>query len=149
MKDRFKNAVDALVYSFFNDTLAKMSCASCAVGNMVAWSHGYKKQNISDSCAIIGTYFSSYDWTEAVWNGYEDDDEILVISKTGYSAKELYRVEEAFEHATEISYLDYHSHSKSVIMQDQYNGLMAVLEVLCEIEGIEDPSEYKELFAIS
>lgn len=147
MTTRFKNAIDALVYAFFNDTLGKEHCAACAVGNIVAWSHGYKKKTISDACQIPGTVYSSDDWEHAVWRNSEGEEELMVISKTGYSGLELYKIEEAFEGATLIGALRYRKHSKSEIMQDQYNGLMAVLDVLCEIEGIEDTAEYKELFS--
>lgn len=147
MTTRFKNAIDALVYAFFNDTLGKGHCAACALGNIVAWSHGYKKKHIKDACRIPGTMYQSDDWTEAVWHRGQEEDDLLVIEKTGYSSEELDRVETAFEGATRISVLAYHKYSKSEIMEDQYKGLMAVCEVLCDIEGIEDPQEYKELFA--
>lgn len=167
MTDRFKNAVDALVYAFFNDTLAKGKCSACAVGNMIAHAHG-KKVGKGLNPVIIREIVSkdgeSFYLTNRHWGfafstsggsqcvseyELESIDFLYSIKPTGYSTSELMKIEFAFETSSLIHQSSYFEHTKSEIMQDQYNGLMAVLDVLCEIEGIEDPSEYKELFTIS
>jgi hypothetical protein len=53
MTQRFKNAIDALVYAFFNDTLAKGTCAACAVGNIVAHGWGKKVASMITSKTIM------------------------------------------------------------------------------------------------
>jgi hypothetical protein len=147
MTTRFKNAIDALVHAFFNDTLAKGDCAACAVGNMVAWSYGFKKSTPLDRFDVDEIVDSSC-WGPAVWWG-RNARSLEVALKTGYSADELKRIEAAFEANTCIRLEEYPYLSKKTICEDQHNGLMAVLDVLCEIEGIGDPSEYKELFSFA
>lgn len=156
MKDklRFDRAIKALVSAFFDGTLAKGDCAACAVGNMVAAGYG-KKVFIDDEnefycpthnqswadvfiSSLLGNHFEISNYT-----GLAKEN----IDITGYSVLELSLVEIEFEKNTFIYIDEYCLHTKEQIMQDQYNGLMAVVEVLCEIEGIENVSEYKEMFA--
>jgi hypothetical protein len=145
MTTRFKNAIDALVHAFFNDTLAAGRCQACAVGNICAWSYGYKKKSVEDIFRIEPG-LDSASWGPAVWWGSEGET-MEVALNTGYTTKELAKIEQAFEWNTQIKFEMYEWHSKSEITNDQFKGLMAVLDVLCEIEGVEDPQEYKELFA--
>lgn len=147
MTTRFKNALDALVYAFFNDTLAKGDCAACAVGNICDWSYGYKKKSPLDSYEIAEGNTTD-DWGYLLFKGGKVDKGLKAISKTGYSLDEIIKIEKAFESNTNIDFVKYRFKSSDEIMQDQYNGLCAVVDVLCELEGIEDPTEYKELFAI-
>lgn len=156
MTTRFNNAVNALVHAFFHDTLAKGTCAACAVGNIVAYNWGEKVK--PGYKHIFKGYVSNGDWTRAFVTQrystptvYEDsfNDPYVkaCIDPTGYTILEMAKIEAAFERNTKLFYDDdYPNHTKSEIMQDQYNGLMAVVEVLCELEGIEDLAEYKELF---
>jgi hypothetical protein len=160
MTTRFKNAIDALVYAFFNDTLAKGTCTACAVGNICA--HAMGATVVADgtyNAMREGRIVENHHWRylfftdglgvqhfgKATGNSLYG---LAMIARTGYSLMELARVEKAFETNTKINWMTYYRSSKEAIMQDQYNGLMAVVDVLCEIEGIEDPSEYKELFTI-
>lgn len=157
MATRFNNAINALVQAFFNDTLAKDSCAACAVGNMVAYGFGKKLNpcNLNetvrskdgvDNRAWIKAFYTANGQQKFFREAFVDSGVLTCARATGYSVRELAKVEYAFETNTRIVAIDYGLHTKSEIMQDQYNGLMAVVEVLCELEGIEDPAEYKELF---
>lgn len=152
MTTRFKNAIDALVHAFFNDTLAKGECTACACANIVAHVNGVKIDP-NDLTKIIETPFGFH--TGSWFTPFISPDSIFAekgdrcIASTGFSFDEFIRIERAFESNTKINYWSYYRHSKEAIMQDQYNGLCAVVDVLCEIEGIEDPAEYKELFAIA
>ena len=157
MTTRFKNAIDALVYAFFNDTLAKGTCNACAVGNMVA--HGFGKKVDREYNLVCKDGVGNNEWHHAFmtnahtgyqtihFENFDKNGVVVCCNATGYTALELAMVEKAFEKNTGIHWTNYESHQKDDIMQDQYNGLMAVVDVLCEIEGIEDPTEYKELFA--
>ncbi|MGA9651938.1 hypothetical protein [Pedobacter sp.] len=158
MTKRFKNAIDALVYAFFNDTLAKSECSACAVGNIVAHAFGKKlnperldfsvrNDNGTPNDAWGQAFATDWGYQDIVKSKLKDARVLECINSTGYSVLEMAKVEKAFESNTKIRYSAYDNHSKDEIMQDQYKGLMAVVSVLCEIEGIEDPSEYKELFA--
>lgn len=156
MTTRFKNAIDALVYAFFNDTLVKGNCKACAVGNICAWSYGYKVDPYAPGIKVAeidGVAVRHDDWAELVWKWMDSDlaqkKGRILLSRTGYSELEMARIENAFEENTRIGDEEYPMKSKSEIMQDQHNGLMAVVEVLCEIEGIQDPTEYKELFSFA
>ncbi|KAA6437071.1 hypothetical protein FEM33_20355 [Dyadobacter flavalbus] len=157
MTKRFKNAVDALMYAFFNETLAKGTCSACAVGTMVAWGAGVKVGKclepvyISDLVTndLWGMAFSTTDGIQS--RDYKKEKEWFVkicIKETGYSADELARIEYVFDTNTEIHYKNYSGHTKQEIMEDQYKGLSAVMDVLCEIEMIQDPASYKKLFVV-
>lgn len=157
MTTRFKNAIDALVYAFFNDTLAKGICTCCAVGSIVAAGFGKKvngafpvyNENGTPNSAW-GNAFQTTEIGQTFRKTYFSDPEVLeCVIPTGYSILELARVEKAFEENTEIDWINYPRFTKEEITQDQYNGLLAVVDILCEIEGIQDPTEYKELFVTS
>jgi len=132
--DRFNNAISALVKGFFNETLSKGSCTACAVGNICGGD--------ASLANVFMTAWGQQDFYPHAYNGMTKD----VIDATGYSWKDLAKVELAFETSSLIYGGDYHKHTKEEIMQDQYNGLMSVVEVLCKIEGI-DTEETKEMFS--
>jgi hypothetical protein len=79
-------------------------------------------------------------------NSFNNYEVVECIRPTGYSVLELAKVEKAFETNTKIHYNLYSEYTREQILQDQFNGLMAAVDVLCEIEGIEDATEYKQLF---
>lgn len=146
--ERFERAIAALVKGFFNGTLVKGHCAACAVGNIVAAGIGCE---VEISKNAINT-----DWMN-VFVTLHGDGQILhpkdyfgnakrLIDSTFYSWQELARVENAFEKATVIHVDDYKKHTADEILNDQYRGLMAVVDVLCDIEGLQ-VQETKELFS--
>lgn len=67
------------------------------------------------------------------------------IDATGYNWRELARIEKAYEMATKIWFIDYPSCLPDAIDADQYNGLVTVFRVLCEIEGIANLSPYVQM----
>lgn len=152
--ERFNNAIDALVTGFFNGTLAKGNCAACAVGNIVAKGLGGKvtKDKGGFECSVANrgwtsVFMSHSDGTQTVTPYYYILDSKIQIDSTGYDWMELAKVESAFEKNTKILFTVYYKCSKEQIMADQYSGLMAVVDVLCEIEGIEEAQEIKEAFS--
>lgn len=60
----------------------------------------------------------------------------FVIKATGYTVPELMKVEKAFEQSAKILHKDYKHHTEAEVKSDQYNGLVAVTKVLCEIDSI-------------
>jgi hypothetical protein len=168
MIKRFDNAIDALVKGFMNGTLVKGTCTACAVGNIVAKAvdgkitktvsvNGLPKPNtiLDFSCSVSnaqwGTVFLSgggRDHQERRPYNYHSEAREQ-IDATGYTWEELARVELAFESNTKISHTWYSSRNVDACIQDQYNGLMAVVDVLCEIEGIVDTQKYKALFSLA
>lgn len=163
MTTRFNNAINALVQAFFTDTLAKGTCTACAVGNICAAAMGAKVVPYAHSKNLFaaikeGKEVNNYSWNCLFFTDptgkqriAEEPEEypfaVKIIESTGYTIQELARVEKAFETHTKIDSLYYYlTYTKAEIMEDQYNGLMAVVNTLCEIEGIEDPTEYRQLF---
>lgn len=151
---RFDNAISALVKAFFDGTLGKGNCCACAVGNICAAAINEKPSlkfgyiGNSMKWRFVFVTFSSEGQREFPSGNYKYQEGIDLINKTGYSKVELMKVELAFELNTKIDWKKYPLADKSEIMQDQYNGLMSVVDVLCEIEGIES-AEYKKMFEYS
>lgn len=74
----------------------------------------------------------------------------LAIAPTGYSAQELSEIESAYEMATKIRFDQYPKHTQEEIKEDQYNGLMAVTDVLCALDGNADEApEFRKAFEYS
>ena len=158
MTTRFKNAIDALVHAYFNDTLAKGNCHSCAIGSIVANSWGFKPKSLGEK--IVKDGISNARWSDAFYtsnigiqscneNYFTSREVLACVRPTGYSIEELMNIEHAFEKNAKIHHSNYCDFTKKEVEEDQYNGLMAVLDVLCDIEGVADVSEYKELFSMS
>lgn len=151
--ERFSTALKALIIAFFDETLEKGNCAACAVGNMVAGAYG-KKANLEAVACGAGL---NTDWKALFMSDLDGQiirpwqyssivsRALMLIEKTGYSEMELARVELAFESSTKILGRFYSSVTRDEIMQDQFNGLIAVVDILCEIEGY-DSADYKKLF---
>ena len=170
MTTRFKNAYDALYKAFINGTLAKGSCSACAIGNIVSaaqkgtieiinnevfsstrshfWSKIFVTENKSKAPKML--FFIKDTVEQTINQGKLDDSEIIFLSGelkrlTGYSANELAKVEYVFETASKIHYRQYPKCSERKILNDQFNGLMAVVDVLLELDNMKDEG-YKESF---
>jgi N-acetylglutamate synthase/N-acetylornithine aminotransferase len=65
---------------------------------------------------------------------------------TGYSVEELAKIEFAFETNTKISFVNYFNSTEEQIMEDQFNGLMAVMDVMIELDDVKEGEKYKETF---
>ena len=149
MTKRFENAISALVKGFFDTTLVKGSCIACAVGNIIHYNCGvkidYDEKNPHNTSSKLEYNDDWYDVVHRLLYTGNREKGLELISKTGYSLEEISKIEEAFEHNTNICGSNYFKYSKKEIMEDQYKGLMAVVEVLCKIEGL-NSKEYKLLF---
>lgn len=147
--------MDALIQAFHGDTLAKGSCRACAIGNIVAHAYGKKTStNKHIECNGISIhmwnrlFYTDADSNKQIFHSGEVNEMVealKLLEKTGYAPEELAQVEYAFETSTKLHHQTYTSHSKQEIMDDQYKGLCAVFDVLCEIEGLENSQEYKEM----
>lgn len=157
--ERFTNAISALIKGFFNETLVKGSCKACAVGNIIANSMSYTTKKLDNGIVwnnqnglpVDVNWFSVFCTNSAgkqrisphFFKGKAKEE----IESTGYSWQILAECESAFERATVIGYSWYDTHSQDKILADQYKGLIAVVEVLCKHEGIEDVQEYRDMFS--
>lgn len=133
MKATFENSVDVLVKAYFNDTLEHENCYACAVGNLVCAAKGYSYVN--DGGLITDSALKNLDATGANWfdaimddgDGYLSRDAKSEISATGYTAKQIIAIEQAFESVDQLDSED----------DWMFNGLMAVVDVLAEIHGVD------------
>lgn len=159
---RFNNAIAALVKGYMENTLFKSSCSACAVGNMISHSMNIKIVNDSFSGNLCWSdnnrpyWFSVFCTTfkqQIIRENLYTKDAKLQIDSTGYSWKELARIEFAFETSskiTEIKYSQLPYETRDVILDaDQLKGLMVVIDILCDIEEISQEKEinsYKKMF---
>lgn len=118
--DRFERAIEKLSEAFFEGELESQSPCRCAVGTLC---------NNKDH------------WVSVVHNGSDLRIGTEVVKATGYSPQELGRIEDAFERAG-VSCL----HPNYNTMEDQYNRLMATVDVLMEIDGIDEDESIRDQF---
>jgi hypothetical protein len=152
MTPRFEKAYNALYNAFMNNTLAKGTCTACAVGNIVADALGGKVYKKGDEykCDIHNGWWSKFFVTitneQEIKHKRADPDYWRLKKLTGYSIEELAKIEFAFETNTKIRYFRYDEHTEEQIMEDQFRGLMAVMDVMIELDNIEEGRKYKETF---
>jgi hypothetical protein len=153
MTTRFKKAYDALVRAFFEGTLAKGTCVACACGNIIFDAIGdpVTKEDLSKEIEFSGLSLRS--GKKDSYNAWSHkrgriDGKFRAfcfveneINAAGYTAKEFARIENAFENNTKISYGSYPNRNEQQILEDQYKGLCAVVDVLLELDGEEFSGE--------
>lgn len=140
MTPRFKRAYDLLVKAYFEGTLNAGDCSACAVGN-ICGSPDWRRLFYTSSGLQRYTPNSNI-----VPQGYVDGLE----KSTGYSIKELAKIEYTFETNTKIKkdffwgYIIIENGSaikcdatEQEILADQFNGLKAVVELMMQLDGIE------------
>lgn len=137
MQASFNNTVQVLVKSYINGTLGKGTCFACAVGNICAVAAG------TAVTEMLGWAEGAPLWPQVfVTPRFEKEQFInekayeagvkVQIDSTGYSWGELARIESAFEGAYPGGYYGDHNADAA-----SYAGLMAVVDVLAEIHGID------------
>lgn len=135
--ERFTKAVTKLYNAFHKGELDAMDCKHCAVGNMCDNSKGWVGSHFIGSKTRINMFFEN---------------------KTGYSPEELRNVELYFIYGglnkrlppfindisnEEVMNGDF---SKEKQKEIQFKGLCAVIEYLCELDGIPNVMDYTSLF---
>lgn len=154
---RFERAYNALINAYHNDTLAKGTCTACAVGNIVADAQGL--QIITTKLVTSNAYLYKVDNTILQWGlmfttcGNIQRNNIksypgqakLLKKLTGYSAEELALLEYAFEINTKINFLTYYTHSEQSILEDQFNGLEAVVNIMLQLENMVNTNHIDKL----
>jgi hypothetical protein len=150
--ERFNRAYDALVKAFFEGTLAAGHCRACAVGNIVAGGLGFK---IEKSALEIHAAYPTTIWVKGVresqgcgslnqdWPGCSES---VIIGITGYSFRELLDIEDAFEESSIIKVDEYKYRTEQEILEDQFNGLCAVVDVLLKLDCISPDEKYNAKF---
>jgi hypothetical protein len=166
MTERFNKAYNALVTAFFEGTLASGSCIACACGNIIFDAigepltrevfqmevskyspHDYDGElvrNLHHRAGFLWANMRSFHGGSCIIpaKGLEKH-----INESGYSVEEFVEIEKAFETNTKISISRYYNTPEQEILEDQYKGLCAVVDVLITLdEGKEDPDELKKKF---
>lgn len=127
----YKQTEEVLYTAYFDDTLKHGYCRACAVGNICMapalklglpnhfWNLLFMTQTDPMHQTEYNDTFYSQEYVDAAYS---------LINATGYTKKELMRIEWAFESSDQgKSDEDY-----------MFNGLVAVLEVLKDIHGLTD-----------
>lgn len=145
---RYNNAVKVLYTAYHNGTLDAMNCKHCAVGNLC---------NNDDS------------WAEGVCIGYSYGfgcparipDDYIFNNPSNYSNKELREIESIFIKGVPDAYKNFNNKFSNNIRNNdvlngirtkkeqkelQFKGLCAVIEYLAELDGIENPFNFDNLF---
>jgi len=151
MTPRFEKAYNALVKGFFEGTLAKETCVACAVGNIIADAQGgvIRKNKSFFDCSTDNSFWARVFMTDGAIQRINIDNKTeqeQIFNLTGYEYGDLAKVEFAFERNTQISYDEYCDFSEKEILEDQYNGLCAVVDVLLSLDNIEEQPTYKAKF---
>lgn len=128
--ERFENAVTKLYNAFHNGELDAMDSCFCAVGNMC------------DNKNEWHPYLHNYMGIEE----YEKGKKLSI--ETGYSNYELLNIESIF--MLGIKKTECRGKAKwmasEMTKETQFKGLCAVVEYLCELEGIPNIMDYQKLF---
>lgn len=135
----FRNTIDVLVNAFFDGTLMPQHCAACAVGNVLA---------DANDMTVVEDPYKSYRWKGGqynIWSTSLGPHEIVRLNdnvESPYSGKELAMIERAFEENTSKVC---HS-SEEEKMEDMFDGLMAVVDVLEDIHEVDDTKDVRDQF---
>lgn len=122
--ERFERSVDVLARAFFDGTLRHRDPCACAVGNLVADQIGADTE--AESSMDWPDHSSHDNWYDALLDFiYREKKETDIARPLRYTNTEIAKIEDAFENAPH---------------DDQFEGLMNVLDVLFEIHEIEDQS---------
>lgn len=115
MTKRFKNAYNALVRAYYNNTLVYSDCEACAVGNIIAEANNYKLFQYQTRLFGLKRFMWKdkngnnirYKWTNAIKIGEgkimpdPDPSAIEELLSTGYSPEDLATVEYMFSYMTQ------------------------------------------------
>lgn len=128
--ERFTNAVTKLYNAFHENRLNAFNCKHCAIGNMCNNTNTWVNNWFTDtSGGCITQKFRNM------------TSPVKDVKRTGYSTYELSRVELIFLKSFDIS-----DERDGKNKEQQFKGLCAVVEYLCELEGIPNVMDYTCLF---
>lgn len=149
LTSRISKAIDIFLDAINEGTLAKGTCAACAVGNLVAKGIGMKIPEIS---IVDDGILENEHWMGILQKkgcGYSlawANDVVGTnnIESTDFNWKELRFIENEFENNTKIYYNEYNYYTKKEIREDQIKGLEAVVKVMMTFDELEE--DVKEVF---
>ena len=124
---RFEESATKLYNAFNEGTLNAMDCTFCAVGNLcnneTYWSKLYDEATGKDNIP----------------------DEVKVKKVTGYNMNEINNIESLFMYGT-IAGTTRLWHPRDMTKENQFDGLMAVLNYLAELDSIQSIEEQYDKF---
>jgi len=124
---RFEESATKLYSAFNEGTLNAMDCTFCAVGNLcnneTYWSKLYDEATGKDNIP----------------------DEVKVKKVTGYNMDEINNIESLFMYGT-IAGTTRLWHPQDMTKENQFDGLMAVLNYLAELDNIQSIEEQYDKF---
>lgn len=121
---RLENAITKLYTAFHEGTLNACDSCACAVGNMCDNNGDWR----------LHARFDTHQKNEVISNNYKLPKCII---NTGYTANELVNVERLFLESCKFG---------KGTKQQQFKGLCAVAEYLCELDNIPNVMDYTKLF---
>lgn len=142
---KFDHTVQVLVQAYLNETLEKDNCQACAVGVLIAHAAGavyVRKPNDYNGDLHLEAQPRIVDWLGAICTSEDCDQDLdkqvylnqpnikAAFDSTGYSFEQLARIEYTF-----VS-----NDGDDPMASDaerQYVGLMAVVDVLADIHGLD------------
>lgn len=130
--ERFNNAITKLYNAFHNGLLDSYDCSHCAVGNICGNKSEWARLRIFGGDDFIEEPYKD------VYSLSEYAEGLDLVSKTGYTGFEVIEIEKIF--------LRYVPFDLRINKDAQFKGLEAVVEYLCELEGIENVMDYSKLF---
>lgn len=134
---RFESAIKKLYKAFHNDTLNPDCCTQCAVGNIL---------DNSDSWKHLSDYHGNI---ELNYVGRVHQN--LGRKFNGFTPLQLLKIEVTFLKACGYQVpLNYKNEKpKNPTNKDVlFNGLSAVIDLLCKYDNIENVMEFKKLFSL-
>lgn len=141
-KELFEKTVGILVNAYRNNTLRHGDCQACAVGNIIAANCGidgtmsrteWKEKTGEVALLGWGSVFMTGECYQRINESKYKGAAKFQIDSTGYTWKELAKIEYAFETAPKGNNDD----------DWMLNGLLSVYNVLCDIHEV-DPTEVEE-----
>ena len=124
---RFEESATKLYNAFNEGTLNAMECTVCAVGNL----------------CNNETYWSKL---HDIATGKDNiPDEVKVKKVTGYNMNEINNIESLFMYGT-IAGTTRLWHPRDMTKENQFDGLMAVLNYLAELDSIQSIEEQYDKF---
>jgi hypothetical protein len=131
-KELFDKTISILVKAYMNDTLKHGECAYCVVGNLIhAGGYNFDYDPFGENDTQWLRYLeNTFKKTGNGWKHSNLNPIIAIeqLSYVGYSHKDLFRIEKAFERCGISKDEDQH----------MLNGLMAVVNLLQEIHEVEE-----------
>lgn len=153
-------AVGNLVADGMNGKIIKMSRRDFETGlNRLSYSCLDKDNIKNDGFMDFNKSQNNYAWKDLFFTAggnqtvkfdhVKDEEVVKNVNATNYSFWELMRIELAFETNTHIHIKYYSKSSEKHIINDQFKGLMAVLDILFDIHEVEQDQkeEYEKMFS--